>query len=279
MKQFEDRLAKYLAGNLFQEHTLVEVGADLLPDTFRADVLLIPETPLPDIPGAGLFTRMTQEARCLIEPFSSAVHPERLEANLVKLKLAIFRAHSDKIGRAYPKGVLWLIATYFPQKAVERVFQEPGEELEPGLLKWGHSPRETIFLVHTNALELRDDTLMFFLFGKEKRQDAVRKIFTEELEPYVTLLNQFDMRFQQMAENNPFSQIDPEEFRNLVDLRNTRAEVLRELGREEGRKEGREEGREEARQELAKKMLGLGEPPEKICTLTGLSLEELQALT
>lgn len=74
--QFEDRLSKYLFGALFGEQTLVEVGSDLLPDTIYADVLLIPEDPLPELPGAGLFTRLTQARRCLIEAYSSSPSSE-----------------------------------------------------------------------------------------------------------------------------------------------------------------------------------------------------------
>ena len=70
MKQFEDRLGKYIIGTLFGDYTHVEIGTDLLPNTFYADILLIPDKPLPDdIPGVGFLTRLTQDARCLIEPF------------------------------------------------------------------------------------------------------------------------------------------------------------------------------------------------------------------
>lgn len=60
--------------------------------------------------------------------------------------------------------------------------------------------------------------------------------------------------------------LDSEELKKLVQLKDTREEVLRELGRQK------------ARQELAKKMIELGEPPEKIASLTGLTLEEIQKL-
>jgi len=267
MKQFEDRLAKYVAGNLFGDYVHVEVGADLLPDTFYADVLLVPNEPMPEVPGAGLLTRLTQDARCLIEPFSGQIHANRLEANLAKLRLALYRAYKDQLGVKEPKGVLWIISTYLPKAAIERVFAQEGQLLEPGLLMWKGFCRETVYLANTDELALRDDTLMFFLFGKEKkRKEAVLKIFGENLEPYVTLLNLFDERFRQMAEAKELINIDPEELQNLVALRDTREEALRELGRQE------------ARQELAKKMKEIGEPPEKIASLTGLSVEEIQNL-
>jgi hypothetical protein len=41
---------------------------------------------------------------------------------------------------------------------------------------------------------------------------------------------------------------------------------------------GRQEARKEICEELAKKMKEIGEPPEKISSLTGLSLEEIQTL-
>jgi hypothetical protein len=264
-------LAKYVVGNLFGDYARVEVGVDLLPDTFYADVLLIPNEPMPEIPGAGLLTRLTMDARCLIEPFSGKIHPNRLEANLAKLRLALYRAYKDQIGAEKPKDVLWIISTYFPKSAIERDFAKEGQLLEPGLLKWEGFCRETVYLVNTNELILRDETLMFFLFAKEeKRKKAVIKIFGENLEPYVTLLNLFDERFRQMAETKELANIDIEELQNLIALRDTREEALRELGRQEARKEICEE--------LAKKMKEIGEPPEKISSLTGLSLEEIQNL-
>lgn len=279
MKQFEDRLAKYVTGTLFGEYARIEVGAELLPDVFRADVLLIPENTLPEVEGAGLFSRLNGSARCLLEPFSGKVNPDRFEANLAKLRLALYRRHRDGLGTKYPEGVLWLITTYFPKTAVEQVFAEEGQYLEPGLLMWKGFSRETVYLVHTDELELRDDTVMFFLFGKEKnRKGAILKIFEENMEPYVKLLNEFDMRLRQMAETNQLNQLDPEELKNLVDLRDTREEVLRELGEKEGERKGKEAGKEEARREIALKMLEIGEPPEKVSQLTGLSLKELQDL-
>lgn len=69
-------------------------------------------------------------------------------------------------------------------------------------------------------------------------------------------------------------QIDPEELKNLIHLRDTREEILRELGEQEGL----EKGEQKARQEIAKKLLNIGDPPEKVASVTGLSLEELQKL-
>jgi hypothetical protein len=275
MKQFEDRLAKYVAGNLFGEYARVEIGTDLLPDTFRADVILIPEKPIPGVVGAGLLTSLTGDARCLIEPFSGVVESIRLEGNLTKLRLLLQRAHKDGLGVKRPKGVLWLIVTYWPKKAIEETFGEEGELVEDGIRRWKGFHRETVYMVNTAEISLREDTILFRLFGRDKhRKEAMIKIFTEHLEPYVTLLNQFDMRFREMAETEKLVQLDPEELKNLIDLRDTREEVLRELGK----KEGREEGKREAYQEFAKKMLEIGEPPEKVASLTGLSLEDIQKL-
>jgi len=57
-----------------------------------------------------------------------------------------------------------------------------------------------------------------------------------------------------------------DELQNLLALRDTREEALRKLGEQK------------ARQEIAKKMLALDEPTEKIASLTGLSLEEIQKI-
>jgi len=57
-----------------------------------------------------------------------------------------------------------------------------------------------------------------------------------------------------------------DQLQNLLALRDTREETLRKLGEQK------------ARQEIAKKMLALDEPTEKIASLTGLSLEEIQKL-
>lgn len=264
MKQFEDRLAKYVMSYLFSEHVRVEIGADLLPDTFYADVMLIPESPLPLVPGAELLCTLTGAARCLIEPFSGMVHQERLEGTISKLRLALQRANNDKVGVDLPEGVLWLVTTYWPHKAIQNVLG-PGEEVESGLLKWKGFKRETVYLVNASQIELRDETLLFRLLGnKEKRKEAVWKVFEERFEPYVTLLNQFDMRFKEMIETGKTGQVSQEELKNLQDLRDTREEVLRDLGREDM-----------ARQ-IAQKMLELGEPVEKIASITGLSVEEIR---
>ncbi len=292
MQQFEDRLSKFVVAALFEQHTHVEVGTDLLPDSFRADVLLIPQEPLPTtVPGAGLLSRLTGDARCLVESFSGQVHEVRLEANLSKLRLALQRAHQDKQGQPYPRGVLWLLFNYWPQKALEAVFSEPGEVIEPGLLCWHGLPRETIYVVNTSTLEFREDTLLFCLLGRgRQRQQAVLKIFEEHIEPYATLLNQFDDRFGKMARSQQLDQLDKDTLNDLQELKDTREEVLRSLGLEEGRgiglEEGREIGLEEGREEgerrramkIAKRLLASGMPPEQVASVTELSLKEVQLL-
>jgi predicted transposase YdaD len=72
------------------------------------------------------------------------------------------------------------------------------------------------------------------------------------------------MRFKEMIETGKTGQVSQEELKNLQDLRDTREEVLRDLGREDM-----------ARQ-IAQKMLELGEPVEKIASITGLSVEEIR---
>ncbi len=313
MQLFEDRLSKYLVASLYEQYTHVEVGTELLPDSFHADVLLIPHEPLPtNIPGAGLLSRLTGEARGLVEAFSGTVHEVRLEANLSKLRLALQRAHQDQKGQPYPRGVLWLLFNYWPRKALQAVFAHEGELIEPGLRCWQGLPRETIYVINTSELEFREETLLFCLLGTgRQRQKAVLKIFEERMEPYATLLNQFDDRFRQMAHSQQLGQLDSDTLKDLKELKDTREEVLRslgmeegieagrkiglELGLEEGRELGLEEGRElgleEGRElgleegkkrkafDIAQKLLATGMKPEQVAAVTELSLEEIQSLS
>ena len=280
MQQFEDRLSKFLVASLYESHTHVEVGTDLLPDSFRADVLLIPDEPLPtNIPGAGLLSRLTGEARCLVESFSGTVHENRLEANLSKLRLALQRSHQDKRGQPYPKGVLWLLFKYWPRKAMQSVFAKEGELIEPGIRVWQGLPRETIYVVNTSEVEFREETLLFCLLGTgRQRQQAVFTIFKEGMEPYMSLLNQFDDRFKIMAHSQQLSQLDSETLSDLHDLRDTREEVLRELGMKEGRKIGLEEGEKRNSLKIAEKLLARGMQEEEVAAITELPLEEVQSL-
>ena len=284
MRQFEDRLSKFLVAALYDQHTHVEIGTDLLPESFRADVLLIPQEPLPmNIPGAGLLSQLTGDARCLVEAFSGQVHEIRLEANLSKLRLALQRAHLDQRGHPYPRGVLWLLFNYWPRKALNAVFAQEGELVEPGILRWQGLPRETIYVVNTSKIEFREDTLLFCLLGMgRQRKLAVLKIFKEGIEPYMTLLNQFDDRFKQMAHSHQHSQLDSETLNDLIELRDTREEVLRSLGKEEGREEGRKIGLEEGEmrkaKEIAGKLLATGMSAEQVASITELELKEVQSL-
>lgn len=235
MRQFEDRLGKFLCSALFSEwggDTVVQVGTDLLPHSFYADVLLIPNGPLPiDVPGAGLLTRYNQDKRCLIEPFSGSVQTERLEGTLTKLRLSLQLQHQDKLGSSR-LGALWIVVNYWPFQAMERVFVEEPDELEPGLLCWQYSPRETVYLVHANEIALREETLLFRLLGEgRQRKEAVTKLFSENIEPYITLLERFDLRFKAMTQSNTLQKLDYEELKNLIDLSDTRQEVLIERGR------------------------------------------------
>jgi hypothetical protein len=276
LKMFEDRLSKYLVAGLFTDTTYVEVGTDLLPDTFRADVLLIPSEPLPpNIRGAGLFTRLTGDARCLVEAFSGSVTEERLEANLSKLRLALQRAYRDQLGIPFPHGVLWLIFNYWPQKALDSVFATQGELVEQGIRRWRGLTRETIYTVNTAEIELREDTLLFCLLGKGgQRKQAVINVVQQRIEPYHTLLYNFDRSFLVMTQTQQLQQLDPETLQDFQELHDAREEALRL----EGREIGLEEGKLDKAREIARKMLAQSIPHNTIAALTGLSLDEIAAL-
>ena len=182
---------------------------------------------------------------------------------------------------------------------MEYVFGESGQEVESGLLRWEKGPRETIYMVNTSEIELRDETLLFRLLGQGRhRKEAVVKIFQENLERYVTLLNHFDLGFREMARSEQTQGMEPEEFENLRELHDTRMEVLLELGRKQGIEKGREEGIEKGiekgiergiergiekgiekgREEVAVQMLREGLEVEQIARLTGLSEEVVARL-
>jgi hypothetical protein len=236
--QFEDRLSKFLFRSLLEDYTTVEIGSDLLPDTFYADVLIIPDEPLLEtIPGLGLFARLTGTNRCLIEAYSRRCSAADLRTSLAKIRLALQRADKDGMGRKPPQGVLWLTVPYWPKKALAEVLHTPYEELEKGLRCWrGH---EIIYVVNTSKIQLREDTILFRLLGKgSARRECVLEIFKSRLEPYMTLLNNFDLRFKKMAITEKIHQIDPRLLEDLIDLRDTREETLRELGRQEGQQKG-----------------------------------------
>ena len=279
LKQFEDRLSKYLVAGVFGEYALVEVGTDLLPDNFRADVLLIPYQPLPTtMQGVGLLTRLTGDARCLIEAFSGSVTEERLEANLSKLRLAIQRAYRDGLGLRYPKGVLWLIFNYWPETAIESVFCEQGEVVETGLRRWQGFRRETVYAINTAEIAVREETLLLCLLGKgRQRREAVIKIFADHIEPYATLLNTFDRSFFMSQTQHP-SQLTPEDLEDIRDLRDTREEVLRELGRKEGREIGLEEGLEKGLEMAAQRLLRHGLSLQDVAEMLSLPLSRIQEL-
>ena len=271
--QFEDRFSKYLFGVLFGEHTLVEVGSDLLPDTLYADVLLIPDEPLPELPGAELFTRLTGARRCLVEAYSSSPSSEDLQTSRAKLQLALRRAYRDKKGSQPPRGCLWVLTPHWPQKGMKEVFSQEGEEVEPGLLVW--EGLEDIYLVNTSMIELREETLLFRLMSREfPRKEAVLKIFSEQMSSYVELLNNFDLRFKKMAVSEQLQQIDPRLLEDMKELVDTRQEVLLELGE----KEGLERGREEEREKIARRMVEQGFSKEQIEATTGLSAEDVKKL-
>jgi hypothetical protein len=280
LKMFEDRLSKYLVAGLFTDTTYVEVGSDLLPDTFRADVLLIPNEPLPlNIQGAGLLTRLTGDARCLVEAFSGSVTEERLEANLSKLRLALQRAYRDQLGLPFPHGVLWLVFNYWPQKALDSVFATQGELVEKGIRRWQGLPRETIYAVNTAEIELREDTLLFCLLGKGgQRKQAVINIVQQRLEPYHTLLYHFDRSFLIMSQTQQLQQLDPETLQDFKDLHDAREEALRQSGLERGREIGLEEGEQRKALQIARNLLAQSIPLDVIVKATGLSPDQIASL-
>lgn len=270
MKQYEDRLSKFVTYGLFHDYAHVEVGSDLLPNAFYADSLIIPSKPLPEsIPGAGLLARHTGQARCLFEPFGGQVHAERFEANLCKLRLALLRAHKDGMAEKerLPQGVLWVVMNYWPKSVLESVLVVPGEELEPGVVRWVLSARETVFVVNTQELEVRDDTFLFSLLGKGgQRREAMARIFEGQIEPYVDLLNDFDRSLRKMVDSGTIKRSDREILEDLMSFRDTREEVLRGLGEMDAHKG------------VAKRMLGKGFSMDEIVELTGLSVEQIEKL-
>lgn len=99
------------------------------------------------------------------------------------------------------------------------------------------------------------------------------------MEPYATLLNQFDNRFRQMAHSQQLGQLDSDTLKDLQELKDTREEVLRSLGLEEGREIGLEEGKKRKALDIAQKLLATGMQPEQVAAVTELSLEEVQSLS
>lgn len=273
MKQFEDRLSKYIAGTLFGGYAKIELGSELLPDSFRADVLLIPEKPLPvTIPGAGLLALLTQDAWCLLEAFSTQVQELSLQGTLCKLRLVLHKSYKEKPPSSPSKAVLWIIAPYWPTKALNSILGEHDDEIEPGLRRWRGFRGETVYVVNSSELALRNETLFFCLLGKGRhRREAVLKIFEQGLEPYATLLNNFDLRFQEMTK---LQTIDPEVREDLQDLHDTRMEVLLELGQEKGK----ELGEKAAQEKIARRLLDKGMDAKEVASITELSLDEIQAL-
>jgi len=153
----------------------------------------------------------------------------------------------------------------------------------PSPHRWQGLPRETIYAVNTSELELREDTLLFCLLGKGgQRKQAVINIVQQRLEPYHTLLYNFDRSFLIMTQTQQLQQLDPETLQDFKDLHDAREEALRQSGLEKGREIGLEEGREigleEGRREIAKNLLAQGIPHDVIVKATGLSYEQIASL-
>ena len=72
-----------------------------------------------------------------------------------------------------------------------------------------------------------------------------------------------------MIETKAIEQMDPEELKSLIKLRDTRMEVLQELGREEGIKEGQ--------RELILRMHTGGISTAEIAKFTGFTTSEIEA--
>ncbi|MDJ0840989.1 MAG: hypothetical protein QNK37_31045 [Acidobacteriota bacterium] len=58
----------------------------------------------------------------------------------------------------------------------------------------------------------------------------------------------------------------------------TIADMLLKRGRKEGREQGRKVGRSEGRKEIALRLLARGFSPEEVAEISGLSLDEINAL-
>ena len=66
--------------------------------------------------------------------------------------------------------------------------------------------------------------------------------------------------------------------RDYYNIIETAKDDGREQGRAEGLQAGIEQGSREAAAKIAKAMLADGEPVERVCRLTGLTLEQINAL-
>ncbi|GHT88797.1 hypothetical protein AGMMS49543_27430 [Betaproteobacteria bacterium] len=98
-----------------------------------------------------------------------------------------------------------------------------------------------------------------------------------------------------LAEKNPevkkavaklMTLTEDEQARMVADARDkmrwdieSRERAAKKEGHEEGREEGRGEGREERQLEIARRLLARNRPIEEIIEDTGLTLEQIQALT
>lgn len=270
MKQPEDRWGKTLFQGLFETKANVEVGRELLPDPVYADIVLTPTDSLPELPGAGLFVEHTGKRIAIVEPYSSSPSDMDLRTSMAKLQLVLREKYRDKKGPRPVRGCLWILSRYSATDAIQEVFEPSPQELEEGFLHWpGIDP---IYFVNTSRIGLRQETLLFKLLAKgRQRNEAIATIVQQELEPYFSLLNEFAEELSIMDKLPEEMTLSDEE--QLQDIR----EML--AAREEALLQVREQkGKQEARQEIAKKMLEIGEPPEKVASLTGLSIEDIQKL-
>ncbi|TNE46355.1 MAG: hypothetical protein EP343_24125 [Deltaproteobacteria bacterium] len=234
---YEDNLSKYVMRAVLQSVGEVEVGSELLPDSFRADVLFIPSQPLPPLPGAGRLTDWIGERRCVLEAFSRKVTSSDLRSAQAKLSLAMWRSYKDHLGSGLRQGCLIILSTYWPRMALAEIFGDEYDMVEEGVRRWKLG-RDHVYVVNTQKIVADPDTLLFRILGNRRlRHEAYRTILERRIEPYVTALNEFDLEYNNMSTSEQLQNMNPQLLQELQDYRYIRSEVLKEMGREEGRLE------------------------------------------
>ncbi len=83
-------------------------------------------------------------------------------------------------------------------------------------------------------------------------------------------------QIRDLAERREKARRDEESHTRLARQEGER--IGEQKGLQKGRKEGRQEGRQEERLAVAKSLLRVGDPVEKIVIVTGLTREEIEAL-
>jgi hypothetical protein len=230
VKQLEDRWSKFVLKRIFSTVAQVESGVEMLPNVFKADILLCPNYPPSKSPvGGGLLTDLVGTRRCVIEPYSGAVKDSDLRVGLIKLQAALYRWFEDQIGQSHPSGCLLIVTTYWPRQGMKRILGKPTSILEDGIWHWQRG-LDSIYIVNTAQLELRKDTILFALLGKGKiKKQALAKVFQERIEPYATLLDEFSEEYREMVRTEDIQSM---KLRKIEQLQAELAEL--EAARSEG---------------------------------------------